>query len=890
MSEGRTDERELDREERREWLGSLDWVLASGGAGRVRRLLADLETHARAAGVSLPFSAETPHVNTIPASAEPPYPGSRELERRIKSIIRWNAMAMVVRANRSSPGIGGHISTYASAATLYEVAFNHFLHGKSEHSDGDQVYFQGHSAPGIYARAYLEGRLSEGELRNFRRELEPGGGLSSYPHPWLMPSFWEFPTVSMGLSPLMAIYQARFNRYLEDRGLHPPSDHKVWAFLGDGEMDEPESLGAITLASREKLDNLIFVVNCNLQRLDGPVRGNGKIIQELEAAFRGAGWNVIKVIWGSDWDPLLAADSDGLLVRRMGEVVDGESQRYAVSSGASIREHFFGKYPALAERVAHLSDEQLRRLRLGGHDPQKVHAAYSAAVAHRGSPTVILARTIKGYGLGEAGEGRNVTHQQKKLNEEELREFRTRFGIPVGDDEVAEAPFYRPPEDSPEMVYLRERRAALGGSVPERGVRCPPLPPPPAGAFAELLEGSEGREISTTMALVRILTRLLKDPVLGKLVVPIVPDEGRTFGMEALFRQVGIYSHTGQLYEPVDRDTLLYYREARDGQILEEGITEAGSLASFIAAGTAHATHGINTIPFFIFYSMFGLQRVGDLVWAAADMRTRGFLVGGTAGRTTLAGEGLQHQDGQSHLLALPVPNLEAYDPAFAFELAVILRDGIRRMFTDQEDVFYYLTVTNEAYPMPPMPPGSEEGILRGLYRFRPAPDPSLPRRAQLLGSGAILNEALRAQELLVRYGVAADVWSLTSVKRLYRDGSASERWNRLHPGSPPRRSHLEQSLAGATGAFVVATDYVRALGAAICRFFPRPPVLLGTDGFGRSEDRASLRRFFEVDAEHVAAAALSALARDGELEPEVAARAIRDLGLDPDVADPVTR
>ena len=876
--------------ETREWIESLEWVHRSQGAERVVRLLRDLQTHALKSGVSIPFSAETPHINTIPASLEPPYPGSREIERRIKSIIRWNAMAMVVRANRESPGIGGHISTYSSAATLYEVAFNHFLHGKGEHYDGDQVFFQGHSAPGIYARAFLEGRLSEAQLNNFRRELEPGGGLSSYPHPWLMPDFWEFPTVSMGLAPIMAIYQARFNHYLEDRGLHPTSNHKVWAFLGDGEMDEPEALGAITLAAREQLDNLIFVVNCNLQRLDGPVRGNGKIIQELEAAFRGAGWNVIKVIWGSDWDPLLARDNDGLLVRRMNEVVDGESQRYSISSGAYIRQHFFGSHPRLLAMVEDMSDEQLRHLRMGGHDPQKVYAAYHAAVSHHGSPTVILARTIKGYGLAEAGEGRNITHQQKKLNEDELREFRTRFGIPISDEQVAEAPFYRPPDSTPEMEYLRERRRALGGPVPSRGVRCEPLVPPPPDLFAEFALGSNDREISTTMAFVRLLTKLLKDPEMGRLIVPIIPDEARTFGMESLFRQVGIYSHAGQLYQPVDADTLLYYREAKDGQLLEEGITEAGSMCSLIAAGSAHASHGINTIPFFVFYSMFGLQRIGDLIWAAADMRTRGFLIGGTAGRTTLAGEGLQHQDGNSHLLALTVPNLVSYDPAFAFELAVIVRDGIRRMYAEQEDIFYYVTVGNEPYPMPPMPAGQEEGILRGLYRFRASGRPAGGPKAQLFGAGAILNQAWRAQEILEsRFDVAADVWSVTSFKQLYRDGVATERWNRLHPASERRATWTERCLGSTEGVYVVASDYVKALANAACRWFPRPPLVLGTDGFGRSESRASLRRFFEVDAEHIVSATLSALAADGKVEPARAEAAARELGIDPDAPNPVT-
>jgi pyruvate dehydrogenase E1 component len=879
--------------ETQEWIDSLAWVLAHQGQDRVRQLLEDLQIYAQKAGVRIPFSANTPHINTIPAREESPFPGSREIERRIKSLIRWNAMAMVVRANFEEDGIGGHISTYASAATLYEVAINHFLHGKSEHYDGDQVYFQGHSSPGIYARAFLEGRLDQRQLVNFRRELRDGrgSGLSSYPHPWLMPSFCEFPTVSMGLAPIQAIYQARFNHYLEDRGLHPSSNHKVWAFLGDGEMDEPEALGAITLAARERLDNLIFVINCNLQRLDGPVRGNGKIIQELEAAFRGAGWNVIKVIWGSDWDPLLDQDDDGLLVRRMNEVVDGESQKYSVSSGEYIRNHFFGAYPKLKERVAHLSDEQLRRLRLGGHDPQKVYNAYKAAVEHEGSPTVILARTIKGYGLGEAGEGRNITHQQKKLNQEELLEFRTRFGIPLSDDEARNATFYRPPQNSPEMVYLQERRQELGGPVPTRGVRCEPLPPVSGEIFAEFDEGSDGRDISTTMAFVRVLTKLLKDRQIGRLIVPIIPDEARTFGMESLFRQIGIYSHAGQLYEPVDAKTLLYYHEAKDGQLLEEGITEAGSMCSFIAAGSAHATHGINTIPFFVFYSMFGLQRIGDLIWAAADMRTRGFLIGGTAGRTTLNGEGLQHQDGNSHLLAYPVPNLKAYDPAFAYELAVIIRDGIRHMYTEQEDIFYYITVENEPYPMPVRPDHvSDEGILRGMYLYRPSPEPEGRPRAHLFGSGAILNQALQAQEVLAdRYGVAADVWSITSYKELYMDGIDCDRWNRLHPDREPRKPWVRQCLESTEGAYVLASDYVKALPTSIDSWFPRPPVALGTDGFGRSESRPALRRFFEVDAAHIVVATLDSLAGEGAIDPEIVRGAIGEFGIDPDSPNPVT-
>ena len=869
-----------------EWLESLDYVVQHGGPERARRLLERVRTHALRAGVSIPSAGNTPYINTIPPHLQPPFPGSHDLEQHIRNILRWNAMIMVVRANRSDATIGGHLATYASAATLYEVGFNHFFRGKDHGCGGDQIYFQAHTAPGIYARAFLEGRLTEEQLGNFRHELSPGGGLSSYPHPWLMPDFWEFPTASMGLSPIMAIYQARFNHYLEDRGLKPAGNAKVWCFIGDGETDEPEALGAISLAGREKLDNLIFVINCNLQRLDGPVRGNGKIIQELETLFRGAGWNVVKVIWGGGWDPLLAMDRDGLLVERMGEIVDGQYQKYTVESGAYGRRHFFGKDPRLLEIASLLTDEHIRTIRRGGHDPDKVYAAYKAAVENAGSPTVILAKTIKGYGLGESAEGRNIAHQQKKLNEEELRRFRTRFGIPLSDREVAAAPFYRPPEDSPEIEYLKERRRALGGSAPERRVANPALETPPRSLFAEFLKGTGKRSASTTMMFVRILSKLLREKRLGKLVVPIVPDEARTFGMEALFRQCGIYSHSGQLYEPVDRDSLLYYKEAQDGQILEEGITEAGAMASFIAAGTAYATHGINAIPFFIFYSIFGLQRVGDLVWAAGDMRTRGFLLGGTSGRTTLNGEGLQHQDGHSHLLAYPVPNLVAYDPAFAYELAVIIRAGIRRMYADQEDVFYYLTLLNETYLMPPMPAGVEKGILKGMYRYKKALNGNA--RAHLFGSGSILNEAVRAQEILAGdYEVAADVWSITSFKELYRDAVEAERLNMLHPEATPRVPYLAQCLQGTDGVFVVASDYLKALPNSIARWFPRPPIALGTDGFGRSDSRSSLRDFFEIDARFIAVATLSALARRGEINPERVREAMKELDLDPEKANP---
>ena len=882
-----TDARELEALETREWLESLDYVLQHGGPARVGRLLRDLGIHAQQNGVKLPFTANTPYINTLHPSEEVPYPGSREIERRIKSLVRWNAMAMVVRANRVEDGIGGHISTYASAATLYEVAFNHFFRGK-ERDDADQIYFQGHASPGIYARAFLEGRLSVQQLENFRRELRPGGGLSSYPHPWLMPDFWEFPTVSMGLGPIMAIYQARFNRYLEDRGLKAKSDAKVWAFLGDGETDEPEALGAITLASREKLDNLLFVINCNLQRLDGPVRGNGQIIQELEAIFRGAGWNVLKVIWGTEWDDLLEKDSEGLLVARMGEVVDGEYQKYAVESGTYVRKHFWGVDPRLLDMVKHLSDEQLKRLTLGGHDPLKMYNAYKRAHETKGMPTVILARTIKGYGVGESGEGKNVTHQQKKLNDEEVKAFRTRFGIPISDEEVSKAPFYRPPQDSVEIKYMQERRAALGGPVPTRKVRSEPIRPNLSEVFTEFHKGTEARKASTTMVFVRMLSKLLRDEQIGRLVVPIVPDEARTFGMEALFRQVGIYSHSGQLYEPVDMDTLLYYKEAQDGQILEEGINEAGSMSSFIAAGTAYATHGINTIPFFIFYSMFGFQRVGDLIWAGSDQRMRGFVLGGTAGRTTLNGEGLQHEDGNSHVLSMPVPICQSYDPAFAYELAVIIEDGIKRMYGDQENIFYYLTLMNEQYEHPPMPEGARDGILKGMYVIRPTSKPDAKLRAQLFGSGTILTEALKAQKILEdKYDIGTDVWSVTSYVNLYREGHACDRWNRLHPGDKPRVPYVAQMTAKAPGVFVAASDYLKVLPDSLDRWLPRPIQTLGTDGFGRSDTRAALRDFFEVDARFITLGTLYALLRDKQIQPELVEHAIRDLEINPEKPDP---
>lgn len=880
---------QLKEIENKEWIESLDNILQTQGPERVTELLRKLQIRAQEKGVDIPFTANTPYINTIPVEKQPVFPGSREIERRIKSILRWNAMAMVVRANRELNGIGGHISTYASSATLYEIAFNHFFRGKNDPSGGDIIYFQGHAAPGIYARAMLEGRITESDLKNFRRELSSDRGLSSYPHPWLMPRFWEFPTVSMGLAPIMSIYQARFNRYLEDRGIKDTSKQKVWAFLGDGETDEPESLGAITLASREKLDNLIFVINCNLQRLDGPVRGNGKIIQELEAIFRGAGWNVIKVIWGGDWDPLLAKDDDGLLVERMNEVPDGQFQKYTVSSGDVIRKDFFGKDRRLYDMVKNYSDEQLQKLKRGGHDPEKVYAAYKRAVDHKGSPTVILAQTIKGYGLGEAGEGKNITHQQKKLNEQELREFRSRFGIPIADEDVADAPFYRPSPDSEEIKYLMSRRKELGGFIPKRdGVSAPALKIPGDELWEEFYKGNGDREVATTMAIVHMLSKLLKDKEIGKNIVPIVPDEARTFGMESLFRQVGIYSHVGQIYEPVDKGSLLYYKEEKGGQILEEGITEAGSMSSFIAAGTAYATHGINMIPFFIFYSMFGFQRIGDLIWAAADCRTRGFLVGGTAGRTTLSGEGLQHQDGNSQILAMPVPNLKSYDPAFAYEIAVIVKDGMKRMYEDQEDIFYYLTVMNETYKMPPMPEGVEEGILKGIYRFSKSKNES-ELKAHLFGSGTILNEAIKAAEILEdKYKVSTDVWSVTSYKELYNDAIAVERMNMLNPEEKDE-TYLGKTLAGEKGVFIAASDYLKALPGSIAKWIPGEFYFLGTDGFGRSDGREQLRDFFEVDYRYIIVATLNALAKENKFKTCEVEKAIQDLGLNPKKPNPVT-
>ncbi len=882
---------ETDIEETQEWLEALENVIQFKGAERTIYLLNKLVEKGYSEGIRLPFTANTPYINTIPVEQQPEFPGNRMIERRIKSIIRWNAMAMVVRANIKDPGIGGHISTYSSAATLYEVGFNHFFRAKGKDFGGDQIYFQGHASPGIYARAFVEERLSAKQLENFRRELQKGGGLPSYPHPWLMPDFWEFPTVSMGLSPITAIYQARFNRYLHDRGIKDTSKSHVWAFLGDGETDEPETLGAITLAAREQLDNLVFVINCNLQRLDGPVRGNGKIIQELETVFRGAGWNVIKVIWGDDWDPLLEKDKTGLLVQRMNEVVDGHFQKYVVEDGAYIRDHFFGKHPELLKLVEHISDQKIQKLRRGGHDPEKVYAAYKAAIENQGSPTVILAKTIKGYGLGEAGEGKNITHQQKKLNEEELREFRDRFDIPIPNSKIQTAPFYKPDETSLEAEYLRERRHALGGFVPSRTTVSVNIEMPKEDAFKEFYGGSD-REVSTTMAFVRMLSNLMKDKEIGKRIVPIVPDEARTFGMESLFRQFGIYSHVGQVYEPVDADTFLYYREEKDGQILEEGITEAGSMASFSAAGTAYSTHGEVMIPFFIFYSMFGFQRVGDLIWAFGDLRGRGFLLGATSGRTTLNGEGLQHEDGHSHVLASTIPNLLTYDPTFAYEIAVIVQEGMRRMYGQEEDIFYYITLGNENYPMAAMPEDTREGILRGLYKFRAADNPRAKgvHKAHIFGSGSILREALRAQEILAeKYKVAADVWSATSYKELRRDALEVERWNLLHPTKKPKKPYVVRLLEKQQGPFVAATDYMKMVPEQIGRWVPGGIYALGTDGFGRSDTRQALRRFFEVDAECITIAVLSQLAKQGKIKTEQVQKAIDELGVDPDKPDPVT-
>ena len=877
---------DVDPLETEEWLESMESVIKVHGAERAHFLLEQLIDYTRRSGAYLPYRPNTAYLNTISPGQQREYPGDRSLERRMEAYIRWNAMAMVVHANRISSEYGGHISSYQSSATLYEIGFDHFWRAPSGKRGGDMVFFQGHCAPGIYARAYLEGRLTEEHLEKFRQEVG-GGGLSSYPHPWLMPSFWQFPTVSMGLGPMMAIYQARFARYLAHRGITADHDRKVWCFLGDGEMDEPESLGALTMAVREKLDNLIFVINCNLQRLDGPVRGNGKIIQELEAAFLGAGWNVIKVLWGTRWDPLLAKDVKGLLRQRMEEAVDGEYQNFKAKGGAYTREHFFGKYPELKAMVANLSDDEIWHLNRGGHDPYKVYAAYAEAVRHEGQPTVILAKTVKGYGMGKAGEGMNISHQQKKLDLEDLKYFRDRFQIPVSDDEIAKVPFCKPAPDSEEMQYLQTRRDALGGYLPQRRTEVASLSVPALETFKAHLEGSGDREISTTMALVRMITSLARDKNIGKRVVPIVPDEARTFGMEGMFRQFGIYSSVGQLYTPQDADQLMYYREDMQGQILQEGINEGGALCSWIAAATAYSNHGMPMIPFYVFYSMFGFQRVGDFAWAAGDMQARGFLIGATAGRTTLAGEGLQHQDGHSHLAASTIPNCVSYDPAYAYELAVIVQDGLRRMYEQQENVFYYITCMNENYVHPPMPVGIEQGILSGMYLLHIGGRGKV--RAQLLGSGTILREVIAAADLLEKdFEIPTDVWSVTSFNVLRREGMAIDRWNRLHPSETPRQNYLQQCIGDREGPFIAATDYMRAVPDQIRKWVPGNYVVMGTDGYGRSDSREALRQFFEVDRYSIAVAALKALADEDKLDGATVAGAIEKYGIDPEKPNPV--
>ena len=875
-----------DKQETQEWIESLEDALEEHGYERTQHLLETLIDFAESKGARLPFNTNTPFLNTILPGQQPDYPGDRELERKIKSIVRWNAMAMVTKANKETPGIGGHISTFASAATLYEVAFNHFLKGPNHPSGQDMVFFQGHASPGIYARAYLEGRLNKTHLNNFRRELTDGGGLSSYPHPYLMPDFWQFATVSMGLGSMMAIYQARFMRYMIDRGFMEDTGRKVFAYLGDGEMDEPESTGALTLASRENLDNLIFVINCNLQRLDGPVRGNSKIIQELEGAFRGAGWNVIKVIWGSDWDDLFESDRNGVLLGRIEEVVDGDLLKYVVEGGEYIREHFFAKNPELLKMVEHLSDEKLEKMKIGGHDPLKVYAAYNEAINHKGEPTVILARTIKGYGLGEAGEGRNITHNQKKLNEEELLYFRDRFNVPLSNDEATQAPFYRFSDDSNEYKYLSEKRKKLGGPLPFRVDKSTPLPVPDISIFQEMLDGTGDREISTTMSYVRLLTLLAKDKSIGKHIVPIIPDEARTFGMDPLFRQLGIYASAGQLYDPVDSNQFLYYKEAKNGQILEEGINEAGAVSSFIAAGTSYSTHGIHMIPFYIYYSMFGFQRIWDFIWAAGDMRVRGFLLGGTAGRTTLNGEGLQHQDGHSHLAAAATPNIKAYDLAYAYEIAVIIHHGIKEMVEDGTDVIYYLTLENENYSHPPIPKGATEDIIKGLYKIHATEKPTV----RLLGSGPLLGETLAAAKLLKNdWGIEPGIWNVTSFSELRRDAEETERWNLIHPDKIPRHSHLEQCLSKHRVPTVSVSDYVKMVSEQIGPYVPGPYYSLGTDGFGRSETRQALRHFFEVDRYYIVLTAIRALALDGKLEMSKVDAVMKKYNLDPEKPSPIT-
>ena len=879
---------DIDPEETQEWLDALESVIREHGSGRANVLMERLSSRLAQTGERLPYMLTTPYRNTIPPTEEAFMPGDLFMERRIRSLIRWNALAMVLRANKGDGDLGGHISTFASAATLYDVGFNYFFRGPTDAHAGDLIYFQGHSAPGIYARSFLEGRLTEEQLDRFRREVD-GGGLSSYPHPWLMPSYWQFPTVSMGLGPIQAIYQAHIMKYLDRRGLIPMGDRKVWAFVGDGECDEPESLGVLSLAGRERLDNLIFVVNCNLQRLDGPVRGNGKIIQELEGEFRGAGWNVIKVVWGRHWDPILANDTAGLLQQRMNEAVDGEYQNYKAKGGGYTREHFFGRHPEVRALVEHLSDNDIMRLNRGGHDPFKVFAAYHAAVNHKDEPTVILAKTVKGYGMGDAGESENTTHQVKKLDIEGLKHFRDRFDVPLSDEELAAVPYYRPADNAPEMIYLKKQRERLGGPIPKRMLDATRIPTPDLALFKPQLDGSGDRAISTTMAFVRILSTLVRHKDIGERIVPIVPDEARTFGMEGMFRQLAIYSSEGQLYESEDSGEIAAYRESRDGQVLEEGINEAGAFSAWLAAATSYSTHRYTLIPFYIFYSMFGFQRVGDLAWAAGDMQARGFLLGGTAGRTTLNGEGLQHQDGHSHLLASAIPNCVAYDPCYAYELAVIIQNGLERMYADGERVFFYITVMNENYPQPAMPEGVRKGIVRGMYLLRTFGDfaEGDPRRVRLLGSGTVLRESLKAgQRLLDEHGVSSEVWSVTSFNELARDGADAERWNLLHPGEEPRRSHVAECLEGDIPV-VAATDYVRRHAESIRAYFDAPYRVLGTDGFGRSDTREKLRHFFEVDEKFVTLATLEQLARRQVLAAAEVCAAIDRMGIDPDKPNP---
>lgn len=879
---------DIDNQETQEWLDALNAVIDTDGVERAHFLIESMIDQARRSGANLPYNATTAYLNTIPTHLQQRHPGNPDMERRIRALIRWNAVMTVLRANEKSPGVGGHIASFQSAATLYDVGFNHFFRAANDKFQGDLIYFQGHSSPGVYARAYLEGRISEEQLSNFR--METGGkGLSSYPHPWLMPDFWQFPTVSMGLGPIMGIYQARFLKYLHDRGIADTSDRKVWVFCGDGEMDEPESLGAISLASREKLDNLIFVVNCNLQRLDGPVRGNGKIIQELESDFRGSGWNVIKVIWGSYWDPLIAMDKTGLLKKRMEECVDGEYQNFKAKGGAYTREHFFGKYPELKEMVTAMSDQDIWRLNRGGHDPHKVYAAYAAATSHKGQPSVVLAKTVKGYGMGDAGEGQNITHQQKSMDISSLKAFRDRFDLPISDEDVEKLSFYKPTPDSPEIKYMMERREALGGFVPQRKRKGNTLKTPPLSTFENMLTATGEREISTTMAFVRILSTLVRDKELGKYVVPIVPDEARTFGMEGMFRQLGIYSSVGQLYEPQDSDQVMFYKEQRDGQILEEGINEAGSFSSWVAAATSYTVNGIQMIPFYIFYSMFGFQRIGDLAWAAGDSRARGFLLGATAGRTTLNGEGLQHEDGHSQLMAAMIPNCVSYDPAFSYELAVIMQDGLKRMVENQEDVFYYITLMNENYSHPEMPKGVEADIIKGMYPFSTSKIKG--EKVQLMGSGVILREVIEAQKILENYyGVSADVWSVTSFNELRKDALEIDRWNRMNPDKPQKESHITKHLKKAEGPIIASTDYMKSFAEQIAVFLPHKFVALGTDGFGRSDSRENLRQFFEVDRHYVVVATLKALSDEGKIKSSIVTDAIKKFKLDPNKPNPVTQ